>query len=377
MKYQRSILSLALAALFVFAGIFSSRASDADPVWQARKSGVLARLSTVFFLDRNTGWAAGSNGTLLRTEDGGAQWKRASLPEQESKEPINDLWFFDAARGCLLGEYGRYNRRLGLDWTERIFVLNSRDGGANWALGQLSQQPVITRAGLSGRSLSRQNEKQAEKSSEKASEKADETPRPPDPVLLRMAFANDRIGWACGEAGSIQFTRDGGATWQLQTAATRKLLYDLAAINERQAFIVGAGGTILATMDGGRSWSERSSGVAQALRAVHFLDAKVGWAAGSAGAILSTRNGGASWTSQASGVTQNLNDIFFVSPTEGWAAGDRGTLLHTADAGATWQLVELDTHASLSRLAFIAPDCGWVVGMSGAIFKFGPPGSSN
>ncbi|MDX2034372.1 MAG: YCF48-related protein [Blastocatellia bacterium] len=373
MKHQRTILSLAIAALLVFAGLPASGAREAEPVWQAQKSGVLARLSAVFFLDRNTGWAAGSNGTLLRTEDGGAQWKRAALSEQESKEPINDLWFFDAARGCVLGEYGRFNRRLGLDWTERIFVLNSRDGGANWALGELSQQPVITRAGLSGRSLSRQNEKQAEKTAEKTGENA----RPPDPVLLRMAFVNDRVGWSCGEAGSIQHTRDGGATWQLQGAATKKLLYDLAAISERQVFIVGAGGTILVTMDGGRSWSERSSGVTKALRAVHFLDARIGWVAGSDGTILATNNGGAAWTPQETGVKQNFNDIFFVSPTEGWAAGDRGALVHTVDGGATWQLVELDTHANLSRLAFVAPDCGWVVGMSGAIFRFGPTGSAH
>ncbi|MFN0088324.1 MAG: WD40/YVTN/BNR-like repeat-containing protein [Blastocatellia bacterium] len=373
MKYQRSILTLAVAALSVYVGTFPSRGREAEPVWEAQKSGVLARLTAVAFLDRNVGWAAGSNGTLLRTEDGGARWKRASLPEQESREPINDLWFFDAARGCVLGEYGRFNRRLGLDWTERIFVLTSHDGGANWALGQLSQQPVITRAGLSGRPLSRQAEKQGGK----GAERPDENQRPPDPVLLRVAFANDRVGWACGEAGSIQSTRDGGATWQLQGSATKKLLFDVAAINERQAVIVGAGGTILATMDGGRSWSERTSGVAQALRAVHFLDAKLGWAAGSAGIILSTSNGGASWTSRPSGVAQSFNDIFFVSPAEGWVAGDRGALLHTIDGGETWEPVELNTHANLSRLAFVAPDCGWVVGMSGAIFKYGPTNRSN
>lgn len=356
-----------MAGLLVGSGLIARPArSAADPVWQAQKSGVLARLATVFFLDRNRGWAAGSNGTLLRTEDGGARWQRASLPEQESKEPINDLWFFDETRGCVLGEYGRFNRRLGLDWTERIFVLTSGDGGANWTLGQLSQQPVLTRSGVSGRTLSRQEAKRAEK------EKEEEAVRSPDSVLVRMAFASERTGWACGEAGSIQTTRDGGATWQLQGGTTKKLLYDVAAISERQAVIVGAGGTILATSDGGRSWTERLSGVTQALRGVHFLNAKLGWAAGSAGVILATTDGGSAWTAQPSGTTQNLNDIFFLNPSEGWAAGDRGALLHTTDGGATWQPVELSTNANLTRLAILAPDCGWVVGASGAIFKLGP-----
>jgi photosystem II stability/assembly factor-like uncharacterized protein len=314
---------------------------DQRPEWSAQSSGALAKLSGVFFVDRDRGWVVGSNGTLLATEDGGAKWRRQALPERQSSEALNDIWFFNPDRGLLLGEYGLFNRKGDIDLSERVFLLMSKDHGANWQAGTLR--------------------------------------RPPDSILLRMSFANDQLGWAVGESGTVQRTIDGGATWALQEAPTRKLLYDVAAIDDSHAWAVGAGGTILRTVDGGRNWYEQSSGVAQALRAVHFVDLQRGWAVGAKGTIISTSNGGARWRRQMSGVELNLNDVVFLKgkegvgegPREGWIAGDRGLLLHTTDGGATWENVELSARANLSRLFFIAPDCGWVVGTSGAIFKYG------
>ena len=312
--------------------------------WGAQSSGGLAKLSGVFFVDRDRGWIVGSNGTLLATENGGAKWLRQTLPERQKSEALNDVWFFNSDRGLLLGEYGLFNRKGDTDWSRRGFLLMSKDRGANWEAGTLQ--------------------------------------RPPDSIFLRMSFANDQIGWAVGESGTIQRTIDGGATWTAQDAPTRKLLYDVAAIDDNHAWVVGAGGTILRTVDGGRNWDEQSSGVIQALRAVHFVGPQRGWAVGAKGTIISTANGGARWGRQTSGVELNLNDVVFPKAKggpgegqregqkEGWIAGDRGLLLHTTDGGATWEDVELSARANLSRLFFVAPDCGWVVGTSGAIFKY-------
>jgi len=309
--------------------------------WGAQSSGALSKLSGVFFVDRDHGWIVGSNGTLLATVDGGAKWLRRTLPERQRSEALNDVWFFNPDRGLLLGEYGLFNRKGDIDLSEKVFLLISKDRGANWEAGTLR--------------------------------------RPPDSILLRMSFANDQLGWAVGESGTIQRTIDGGATWTLQDAPTRKLFYGLAAIDDNHAWVAGAGGTILRTVDGGRNWDEQSSGVTEALRAVHFVDPQRGWAVGAKGTIISTANGGARWRRQTSGVELKLNDVVFLKakdgpaegPMEGWIAGDRGLLLHTTDGGATWENVDLGSRANLLRLFFAAPDCGWVVGTSGAIFKYG------
>ncbi|MGH9844352.1 MAG: WD40/YVTN/BNR-like repeat-containing protein [Blastocatellia bacterium] len=352
--------------LFIFVSFLSAQPSKAqeESGWTRQKSGVLAKLSALFFLDARRGWAAGSNGALLATDDGGENWRRLPLPERESKEPINDIWFFNAAHGCVLGEYGPFNRLPNPSGSiERVFLMTSYDGGANWQPNELSAAAPPVRGGLAGRTQARPDAK--------LDPKPDEPKSQSDPVLVRMAFANQTIGWACGETGVIQATTNGGASWQLQPVMTKKLLYDVAAIDETRAVIVGSGGTILRTVDGGRNWREAGSGVTQILRAVHFANSKLGWAAGSGGVIVATANGGGVWQKQESGTTQNLNDLVFVTEKEGWAAGDRGLLLHTTDGGATWEAVELGTHANLSRMFFTAPDCGWVVGASGTIFKYG------
>ncbi len=288
--------------------------SPQEQGWSSQTSGSLAKLSSVFFVDRDHGWVAGANGTLLATENGGAKWSRKTLPEQKRNEALNDLWLFNPERGMLLGEYGMFNRRAGVDRSVRIFLLRSNDRGANWENGTLDRLSVnrIEQPGQPGQSATPATRKQNE-----SSESVKPGMRLSDPILLRMAFADDKVGWAVGEAGTIQYTEDGGATWMMQDSSTRKLLYDVAAIDSKQAWVVGAGGKLLRTVDGGRSWEEKSSEVAQTLRAVHFVDSKHGWAVGSKGTIIATTNGGARWQQRTSGVELNLNDVFFVSSKEG------------------------------------------------------------
>src|SRR5262249_59565084 len=100
---------------------------------------------------------------------------------------------------------------------------------------------------------------------EKQGEATSQPPQPPQPdaVLVRMAFANAKVGWACGEAGTIQSTVDGGATWRMQFAMTKKLLFGIAAIDEKKAVIVGAGEIFWGTMMGGLIGHNRFWGLRQ------------------------------------------------------------------------------------------------------------------
>jgi photosystem II stability/assembly factor-like uncharacterized protein len=353
-----------IVALFALLLLPPSSKVGLELGWTSQSSGALAKLSGVFFVDRDHGWITGSNGVLLATENSGAKWSRQTLPERQKAEALNDIWFFNAERGLLLGEYGVFNRTGDVEWSERIFLLTSNDRGANWGAGALARLPL------------KQPEIVVSKKAGEDVAVVKPAQRPPDPVLARMAFVNERVGWACGEAGTIQYTKDGGATWQMQPTLVRKLLYDVAAIGDKQSCVVGAGGTVLLTTDGGQTWNEQVSGVTQTLRAVHFVDANRGWAVGSQGTIITTTDGGARWQAQTSGATQNLNDVFFLSVKEGWVASDRGILLRTTDGGATWESIELSTRANMTRLFFIAPDCGWVVGASGAILKYGTVSSN-
>lgn len=340
--------------------------------WMRQKSGSFTRFSTVFFVDRRRGWMAGSNGSLMATEDGGWRWERVtSLPEKQNKAVLRDVWGFkDKASDkvtnlCLLGEYGSFNPRGAYNITDRSFLLFSGDL-ENWRDGLLARQPWRR----PDKATDRVTVDESGKAQPKETDEYQEHLRTPEPVLVHMFFADENVGWSCGESGTIQNTKDAGAHWSLQYVETKKLLYDVMAVDKLHVWIVGAGGTILQTSNGGHIWEERVSGVKDALHGVYFVDSLHGWAVGSNGTIIATTDGGATWKKQESQTTEMLNDVFFVSPTAGWIAGNQGIILQTKDGGSTWDGMQIETHANLTRLFFIAPDCGWVVGTQGVVYKY-------
>ena len=70
------------ALLLLLLSLCATPAQDTAPAavgqWVAQNSGVLTRLLGVFFTDRKQGWVVGSNGLLLSTNDGGANWKNVT-----------------------------------------------------------------------------------------------------------------------------------------------------------------------------------------------------------------------------------------------------------------------------------------------------------
>jgi photosystem II stability/assembly factor-like uncharacterized protein len=69
----------------------------------------------VQFLDARRGWAAGVNGTIIATTNGGNRWQPQP---SNSTQPLNDIFFVNANEGWAAGERGA--------------LLHTRDGGATW-----------------------------------------------------------------------------------------------------------------------------------------------------------------------------------------------------------------------------------------------------
>src|SRR5918912_521079 len=62
--------------LFLLAFILSlTQFVIASAAWTKQRSGSLAWLHAVYFLDENHGWAVGTKGVLLATDDGGETWR--------------------------------------------------------------------------------------------------------------------------------------------------------------------------------------------------------------------------------------------------------------------------------------------------------------
>ncbi len=288
----------------------------------------MAWLHAVYFLDRNQGWIAGSNGTVLKTADGGTHWNRVVL---DTKDSLTDVYFSDERVGWLLAQRDFFKLKSN---EHASYLLNTTDGGVTW-------QPVFLDTG-------------------------DAQTR-----FVRLLFAdNGQQGWVFGEAGALFATTDGGAHWIPQRSATNHLLLGGSFANNGRAFIVGAGGTIMQSDDSGVTWrlnAHRRAGGAR-FNAVAVVGNQA-WSVGNGGQIFATIDGGRTWSLQRSNVNADLLDVKFIDLRQGWAVGGEGTLLHTIDSGLHWNSEPTGSSAKLERLFIVDHNHAWAVGFGGTVIK--------
>jgi len=319
-----------LLALCLLLTAHSSLLTVFAGAWAKQRTSSLAWLHAVYFLDHNRGWAVGSRGTLLATNDGGSRWH---VQPQPTEDAIRDLYFSNSLEGWLLCERNIYDLRSNDE--QRAYLMKTTDGGEHWK-----------RLNLRGAAV--------------------------DARLMRALFSNGGRAWAFGEGGSIYTTQDSGASWIKLQSPTRYLLLGGVFVDENSGWLVGAGATILQTSDGGETWHAGRIPGAPNLRfnAASFVDTRHGWAVGSGGAIYRTSNGGRSWQLQNSGVTADLLDVKFLDDREGWAVGAEGIVLHTIDGGLHWTTERSGTPHALERIFFTDRAHGWAVGFGGTIISY-------
>ena len=211
----------------------------------------LGQLTSVSFLDENTGWCVGWYEPILKTTDGGQNWK-ANTPEYYY---LRDSYFLNKDYGWVAGTIWmddslQHSHMYG-------HILRTTNGGESW-------EDYRTEEGH---------------------------------YLFSIYFINAKIGWAVGTSynngsGVVLKTTDGGISW-----ATKSFLQSSAHsvffINKDIGWITEDIGKILISVDGGESWSEQFSTYrAGGLYAIQFVDEKTGWAVGDYNTILKTSNGG-------------------------------------------------------------------------------------
>lgn len=248
------------------------------------------------------GYASGSFGTVLRTEDGGATWS-----------------------GLTTGVTADLNRLqvLGLD----SFVVG---GGC-----------VLRRSDDAGRSFKRLPFSASEAACPAA--------------LASFSFPSAQTGYLALADGTVTRTDDGGETFSGRTAVpgTRAAGGDATpadvAFTGPETGVAVTGGSqsrIYRTTDGARSWTVVQSAGA-GFRAVRFVDATTGYAVGGNSELFATTDAGETWTRRALAVDSppaTLTGIRCTGvstcliATEG---GDR--VFRTTDGGETARAVTLAT----------------------------------
>lgn len=333
---------------------------DGGGTWLSSEPGTFRHVNGLALDAKGRGYAVGSNGLVLATEDGGRRWTVRSGGGGELR-----AGGFAGAGGWIVGGRGTLlaSRDSGRTWRPRTSGTDedlralylSPDGLRGWAVGSRGTAiqmrdgrtwtPAVLAPGL-GAGLVEARESE----------------------LVSVHFVDADHGWIAGDLGVLLATANGGATWD---TLPRHPMYYAGVVQFRslQRGWLGGDDGVYRTEDGGRTWIAPDSSPVERILALHFLNDSVGWAAGVDGVILATRDGGRSWTAQPSRTRSTLTGIRFVDPRNGWAAGWDGTLLTTTDGGASWLSETSGVGTDLHGVAQTWEGEPWVFGDGGLLLR--------
>jgi photosystem II stability/assembly factor-like uncharacterized protein len=295
--------------------------------WQVTPTGTTERFRGLAPVSRDIAWVSGTNGTVLRTTDGGRTWGDVS-PQGLGTDALQfrDIEAFDARHAVVLS--------IGEGEDSRILVTD--DGGASWT----------------------------------------ETFRNAEPAAFYdcMAFSSPRHGLAMSDPVDGRFrlveTSDGGRSWTIVDPAGMPAAQsgEFAFAASGTCLSAGVGGRtylvsggvdparVFTSTDHGRTWTVADSPVAGGASAgifsVSFRDARRGVVVGGdfaapTGAVDNaawTDDGGATWTksttnpsgyrSGSAWVPRTARTVLAVGPSGSDVSTDGGRSWSTFDSGS-------------------------------------------
>ncbi|MEO5795130.1 MAG: YCF48-related protein [Rhodoferax sp.] len=216
---------------------------DAGIHWQQAQVPVQVTLTTVCFVDAQTGWAAGHLGVILRSDDAGATWHKQldgfqaaalvlqaaqatgdakaianaeRLVEEGADKPFFDMEFSDAQHGFVVGAYG--------------LMLSTADGGTTWAAV---------------------------------------SPRLPNPKSLHLygVRASGSTVLIAGEQGLLLRSTDGGGSFTALESPYKGSFFGLLRSVGDVWVAYGLRGTAYRSSDAGTHWDKLDTGVPMAVGA--------------------------------------------------------------------------------------------------------------
>ena len=222
----------------------------------------------------NVVWAAGADGKIVRSEDGGQSWLRQTTNIGANLQGIA-AW--DADSAVAVGNDG--------------VVIVTRDGGRSWTQSEI--------------------------------------PATGNPNKLFRVRIADGAAWAVGEFGALLRSTDRGETWSRMLPEKDRAWNDIAFVGDA-GWLVGEFGALMKTADGGTTWEAVETPNEVSLMSVAFRDAEHGVAVGLAGTLLTTVDGGASWLQVPAFTREHLYTVMW-DESRWLAVGDKGVMA-TADA---------------------------------------------
>ena len=186
--------------------------ADGGKTWVNQMEEQDSIINDVFFADRINGWVVGEFGTIMHTADGGLTWQpqyckeiEPEISETEWERPLPALYgiyFIDKAVGWIVGMDG--------------VIIKTADGGKNWKkLFSATDKPLYTIVvngskgfAVGGKGVFLESEDAGQTWKQKSEELKTKF------WLRDIAFAED-IGLIVGARGTVARSDTSGRTWDL------------------------------------------------------------------------------------------------------------------------------------------------------------------
>ncbi len=289
-------------------------------IWDTLSSGVFTDLKDIHFLNRDTGYAVGSQGGIIKTINGGVSW----LQQNSGINPtIRGVYFVTPNYGFACADSGRILKTLdgGMNWIQQ------NSGTVNNLIDVHFASPKMGLVVGTGKVLFTNDSGNTWQSKT--------VPLLGSITLRSVMYTSLSTAWVCGDPksgapGVVYHSLDSGNTWTAysNTSAPNGKGFNKVVFNSvLSGWLFGQNGIITHTIDSGKStWSNQFSGTTFDFLGADYINGNL-YAVGRSGIIVSSSNGGSLWTGQYSATSKQLWGVDFVNDTTGWACGDSGTVV--------------------------------------------------
>jgi photosystem II stability/assembly factor-like uncharacterized protein len=297
----------------------------------------LCDFGSVFFIDKSTGFIGGSNGTLLKTTDGGKTWNHL-FGQVDMNVIYGEIFFPDTTNGYMLKRLYHYVSES-YKYTDSTFVQRTVDGGKSWKyVPELSKSgfgDVCKYAMLNDKTLMVYSYSQIFYSNDQGLNWKKNNFNFNACVYEIYPVSKDKIigvGRRNDNEGAIYTSNDIGSSFDIVSTvdhsdSRRKIFNSISFSNESTAWVVGDSGLVLKSADSGLTWNRQQILTTEDLKKVKFIDADVGWISGG-NKIFLTCDGGLTWKDKSIVSSTQVRDVFCSDAQNCWAVGDDGLLLH-------------------------------------------------
>ncbi len=258
------------------------QSTDGGMTWEETSGPTRNIIQDVFFVNRNTGFAIGQKGMLLRTTDAGAHW--------------NDISFGTRSYLCI---FGLDTNDLWIGTTQRI--LHSGNAGDTWT------ESVVFPSGN---------------------------------INDILAISHDRI-LAASTSGTIYLTTNAGMSWD-SVYSSGLQMRSIARIDDLHYMATGYNGAIVRSDDQGQTWHTVTIPEPGLQYEQSFFLNGEGWLITSSfkRSMWHTTDGGNTWDTLALPLDRFWEGVYFITKDTGVIVGRTATdgrAYLTYDGGHHWQ----------------------------------------